>query len=183
MATTRRTGKGTGKAKGKAPAARPRKAGTKRAPARKPPARKLGPNVEALARGLYAELDAALRSGNLGLLDAVIADDAIDHDPMPGQPPGLAGIKAAFSSLRTPFSDVRWILDEVFVAGDRAVCRLTVDSRHTGTFQGIAATGREVRQRGIDILRFKGGKLTDRWGRFDEAGLLRQIGEGPAPSA
>lgn len=177
MAATRRSGKGTGKAKGKAPAAKPRKAGAKRAPARKPAAPKpRGPDVEALARGLYAELDAALRSGNLGLLDEVIAPDAIDHDPMPGQPPGLPGIKAAFATLHAAFSDVRWILDEVLVSGDRAVCRLTVDSRHSGPFQGIPATNREVRQKGIDILRFRSGKLTDRWGRFDDAGLMRQLG-------
>ena len=40
----------------------------------------------------------------------------------------------------------------------------------------MPATGKQVTQTGIDILRFADGKIVERWGEFDSLGLLAQLG-------
>jgi predicted ester cyclase len=52
---------------------------------------------------------------------------------------------------------------------------------HRGDFQGIAPTGKSITQTGIDILRLAGGKVSERWGEFDNLGLMQQLGVIPAP--
>jgi len=56
-----------------------------------------------------------------------------------------------------------------------------VHGTHTGDFQGILATGKHMTQTGIDILRIVGGKVVERWGEFDNLGLLQQLGAIPSP--
>jgi predicted ester cyclase len=47
---------------------------------------------------------------------------------------------------------------------------------HTGEFMGIPATGKRITYPGIDILRIAGGKVVDRWGYFDDMGMMQQMG-------
>ncbi len=65
--------------------------------------------------------------------------------------------------------------------GEKVVSRLTVHGVHQGDFQGIPPTGKAVMQTGIDILRLAGGKVIERWGEFDNLGLMQQLGVIPAP--
>jgi predicted ester cyclase len=46
---------------------------------------------------------------------------------------------------------------------------------------GIAPTGRRMKIRGMQISKFKDGKMVERWGSSDELGLLHQLGA-KAPS-
>ena len=48
-------------------------------------------HIEVLVRRYYD----AFSTGGVDLLDEVVADDFLDHDPMPGQPSGLLGLKQA----------------------------------------------------------------------------------------
>jgi hypothetical protein len=58
-------------------------------------------------RPLRAEATKPLTQNNLDALDEVIASDITDHDPAPGQGPGLEGVKQYFSSLHAAFPDVQ----------------------------------------------------------------------------
>jgi steroid delta-isomerase-like uncharacterized protein len=131
------------------------------------------------ARRFYEHLNRAMKSGNLAELDAVIAPDAVDHNPVPGMKQGLEGIKAAFAEGRVAFPDLVVTVEDVLAEGDKAACRLRTRATHRGTFQGVPATGKVVTQTGIDILRFAGGKLVERWGQFDDLALLAQLGLAP----
>jgi predicted ester cyclase len=62
-------------------------------------------------------------------------------------------------------------------------CRITIRGTHRGDFQGIPATGRRIRLSGIDLLRFEGEKIAERWGEFDDTELFKQIGATPPPAA
>jgi len=64
--------------------------------------------------------------------------------------------------------------------GEKVVSRLTVHGVHQGDFQGIPPTGKAVMQTGIDILHLAGGKVIERWGEFDNLGLMQQLGVIPA---
>ena len=52
---------------------------------------------------------------------------------------------------------------------------------HTGEFQGIPPTGKQVTMGGISINRFAEGKLAEHWSQFDSLGLMQQLGVVPAP--
>ena len=78
------------------------------------------------------------------------------------------------------FSEFRVQNADVIAEGDKAVLRWTARGRHTGPLMGMAATGKEVNLRGIDIIRVEGGRIVERWGEFDVFGLLQQLGALPA---
>jgi len=128
-------------------------------------------NVSALER--MAEL---INTGNLDGLDEVVDQDAVDHDPAPDQKPGPDGFKAFFGVLRAAFPDLA-LAPVTVVADDEHVCMAyTMTGTHQGDFQGIAATGRTVSARGVEIVKFRDGKLIERWGSSDELGILKQLG-------
>jgi predicted ester cyclase len=138
------------------------------------------PDIKRAARRFYETVNEAMRTGNTGLLDQVIAGNAVDHNPVPGQSPGRDGIKRAFAEFRTAFPDMRTTVEDMVAEGDKVACRVTVRMTHRGTFQKVKPTGKQVTLSGIDILRFVDGNLVERWGEFDTFGLLQQLGARPA---
>ena len=72
---------------------------------------------KALARRFYE----AFNQRNMSALDAFVAQDFVDHNPLPGQAPGLKGLKDAMEIFRGGFPDIR-ITNEDFIAeGDKVV--------------------------------------------------------------
>lgn len=57
----------------------------------------------------------------------------------------------------------------------------TIEGTHQGPFMGVAATGKHVKARGMQIARFEDGKAVERWGSSDELGILKQIGATALP--
>ncbi len=136
---------------------------------------------KAIARRMYEAFGQAVSTGNWAALDAVLAADAIDHNPVPGQGPGLEGVKQVFAVFAAGFPDLHFTVEDMIAEGDKVVSRLTMHGTHRGDFQGIAPTGKSITQTGIDILRLAGGKVIERWGEFDNLGLMQQLGVIPAP--
>ena len=134
-----------------------------------------------IAQRAYEAFNQAFRTGNLTLLDAVIDANIVDNNPAPGQEPGLEGVKKAFSSFAAAFPNPHFTIDDMIAEGDKVASRLTLRGTHRGDFQGIPPTGMQVVQTGIDILRVAGGKVVERWGEFDNLGLLQQLGVVPPP--
>jgi steroid delta-isomerase-like uncharacterized protein len=128
------------------------------------------------ATRFYERVNAAIRTGNMSLLDDVLLPDAVDHDPVPGQRPGREGIKAAFAEAREAFPDFQMTVEDMIAEGDKVACRLTVRMTHRGPFLGIPATGKNVSLPVIDVLRFVDGRLAERWGVVDNLALLTQLG-------
>ena len=128
-------------------------------------------NIAALER--MAEL---VNTGNLDALDEVVDQDAVDHDPAPDQKPGPEGFKDFFSALRAAFPDLK--LEPVVVVADdeHVAMAYTINGTHQGDFQGIAATGQRISARGVEIAKFRNGKLIERWGSSDEIGIMTQLG-------
>jgi steroid delta-isomerase-like uncharacterized protein len=123
----------------------------------------------------------AAASGEFDVFDEIIAATVVDHDPAPGQAPGPAGYKAFFAQMRTAFPDLK-ITAEHAVASDKELAvAYTIEGTHQGPFMGVAATGKHVKARGMQIARFEDGKAVERWGSSDELGILKQIGATALP--
>ncbi len=136
---------------------------------------------KALARRLYDVFNQALRTGDVAALSTVLSADTVDHNPAPGQAPGLEGVKQVFSQFRAAFPDLQFMVADMIAEGDKVASRITSSGTHKGDFQGLPATGKQVTLAGIDILRIAGGKVVERWGEFDNLGLLQQLGVVPPP--
>ena len=133
---------------------------------------------KAIARRGYE----AINQNNLDALDEVAAPHLTDHDPAPGQAPGLDGVKQWFSSMHTAFPDFQMNVEDMIAEGDKVVARVRMSGTHQGVFMGIDATGNRVTITGIDILRVNAdGKIVEHWGNFDDLGMMQQLGVVPSP--
>jgi steroid delta-isomerase-like uncharacterized protein len=121
----------------------------------------------------------ALNGGNADVLDELLTDDFVEHNPMPGTAPDRQGFKELIHSLHTGFPDFHTdVLDQI-AEGDRVVERWTVDGTHQGEFMGIPATGRRVHFEGMDISRLQDGRLVEHWTQMDALTMMQQLGAIP----
>ena len=120
-------------------------------------------------------------SGNQEALEEVIAPDAVDHNAPPGLAPGLEGVRQTLGMFRAAFPDLRITAEDLLAEGDRVAARITATGTHRGEFQGLPPTGKQVTISGIEIVRIANGRVVERWGQFDNLGMLQQMGALPAP--
>lgn len=120
-----------------------------------------------------------INSGAFDRLGEVFATDVVDHDPAPGQAPGVAGIQAFFTTLGSAFPDAQLAVDSIVADDDNVAIAYRVSGTHQGSFQGVAPTGRRIEARGLQIGRFEDGRIVERWGSTDELGILTQLGTQP----
>ena len=129
---------------------------------------------KALARRFYEEV---FNKKDLDAMDQICAADIVDHNAMPGQAPGVQGLKDFFSMfLVQGFPDARADVEEMVAEGDIVVTRFSLTGTHQGELMGAPATGKRVTFHGIDMLRITGGKVTDAWHQGDEMMALAQLG-------
>lgn len=118
----------------------------------------------------------AVNTGNLSAFDQLVAPDAVDHDPAPGQGTGPEGYKTLFSEMRTAFPDLHIEVETLVADDDQVGFAYTLTGTHSGPFQGHDATGKAFQVRGAQISKFADGKLVERWGSSDELGIMTQLG-------
>jgi len=131
-----------------------------------------------LIRRVYDEV---FTRWNLALLDEVVSPDFIGHEMPPGTPPGPAGFRQFYGTLRNAFPDLRYTLEDLIAEGDRVVARWRWDATHKGTFLGIPATGQSAPVTGMAIYRLSEGKIVERWVELDRLGLAQRLGATLAP--
>ena len=125
-------------------------------------------------------IDGLFSRGDLGAVDAYLSDDFVNHDPPFGVSADREGMRAAGASFRAAFPDWRSELHFLIAEEDLVAEHFTARGTHRGEIMGVAPTGREVSLRGINIFRFQDGRITERWGRLDDLGFLRQLGVVPS---
>lgn len=121
----------------------------------------------------------AVNSGNFDAFNDVVAPNAVDHDPAPGQAPGPAGYRQFFTELRTAFPDLKVNVEHMVADEDNVAFAYTVSGTQQGMFMGFAPTGKRMQVRGMQISKFADGKMVERWGSSDQLGMLQQLGLPP----
>lgn len=130
--------------------------------------------------GKFAE---AVNTGKFDLFQEAVSAENVDHDPAPGQVRGPEGYRTFFSGLRTAFPDLSVTLDTMVADDDSIAFAYTLTGTQDGPLDGLAPTGRKVKIRGLQISKFKDGKMVERWGSSDELGMLQQLGAAPTGKA
>lgn len=139
--------------------------------------------IEKNKQTVAAFIDALFTRGDLSAADTYLADDFLNHDPPLGGPADREGMRAAGAIFRAGFPDWHSEVELLIGEGDLVVELFTASGTQQGPIMGVAADGREVVLRGIQIFRLRDGVIVERWGRLDELGLLRQLGLVPEPAA
>jgi steroid delta-isomerase-like uncharacterized protein len=122
---------------------------------------------------------------DLDILDEVIADTYIGHDPSfpTGEIGGRGALKGVLAGIRAGMPDAHVQLHDVMGEGDRTVVRMTVTGTHTGDLFGLPATGRQLSVESFLLSRLHGGRIVEEWALRDTFGLLQQAGAVPEPAA
>lgn len=120
-------------------------------------------------------IEQAYSRGDLGVVDEVAASDLVIHASSQDIR-GREGAKQYVTMMRAAFPDLHFTIEDQIAEGNMVVTRWTARGTHKGSFQGIPATGREIRLMGTDIDRMTDGKVVECWAHVDELGLLQQLG-------
>ena len=90
---------------------------------------------------------------------------------------------AVIRSVYESFSDFRHEVQETLAVDDRVIVRIIDRATHTGVFEGVPATGRQINIGQISIFRIADGRIVEIREEADLLGLMQQIGAMPAPSS
>ena len=115
--------------------------------------------------------------GDWAAAHRLYAPDVVDHNPAPGQRPGVEGIVDVLGWLREAVPDLRMAIMHYVVEGDLAADRWVMRGTHTGApLMGVPAMGRRFEINGMDVIRIRDdGLISDVWHVEEFARLRQQI--------
>lgn len=126
-----------------------------------------------------------MNRGEIDIADIEIAEDYVEHIPMPPQfPPNRQGFKAFVIMLRTAFPDLHYDVDhlttnDLIGENQKVVHRIVAHATHLGPWGPIPATGKRMSWTEIHIGLYVEGKLVEHWGNINTLAIMQQMGAIP----
>jgi steroid delta-isomerase-like uncharacterized protein len=122
-----------------------------------------------------------ISAGDIAGFGDLVAEDFVEHEVGPGEPPTKEGALEFFRILLAAFPDMRMDVEDLIASEDKTVARVKVTATHQGEFMGVPATGTNIDVQLIDIMRFNSaGLVCEHWGVTDMLSLMQQLGVVPA---
>ena len=112
---------------------------------------------------------------NPDLIDERYTPDLVWHEP-DQDIHGSEEAKQFVSTFFEAFPDLNVTVEDEIAEGDKVVTRWTIRGTHQGELMGIAPTEKQIELRGITIHRFEGDKIVEEWERYDNLGMMQQLG-------
>jgi steroid delta-isomerase-like uncharacterized protein len=131
-------------------------------------------NMSEENKAIIRRLADVWNKGDISVLDEIVAVDYIAHNPT-GDVMGLEGFKKEAKMYRTVFPDLNFTIEDIVAEGDKVVTRWIARGTHKGELKGMAPTNKKITITGININRFSGGKIIERWGYRDDLGMMQQL--------
>ena len=128
-------------------------------------------------------LEDGFNAGNFAVFDELLAPDFVNHDPANPTARDRDGLKQYWAALCAGFPDQHTVAEELLADGDKVVKRAAFRATHTGTFNGLPPTGKQVTNASISIYRIVDGRITAIWWGYDNLGVLQQLGVIPQAQA
>jgi predicted ester cyclase len=72
------------------------------------------------------------------------------------------------------------VFEDQIAEDDKVATRLTLHAVHTGEFQGMPATGRQIAVPQTAIHRIQDGKIAEVWVSSDDISMMKQLGLMPS---
>jgi predicted ester cyclase len=108
-------------------------------------------------------IEEGMNKGNMKVTDDQVDTNYVEHNPFPGQAPGLSGLKQRIITLRDAFPDLLYTIEDIIAEEDRVVIRWTFRATYKGVFLDIPPTGKPLIASGIDIYRLAGVRIAAHW--------------------
>jgi steroid delta-isomerase-like uncharacterized protein len=131
---------------------------------------------KAVARRVFEEI---FSQGRFEVADEIYAKDFVIHGAT--RDIGLKEDQEAARGWRSAFPDLKMKVDKTLVDGEFVTVLWSGEGTNTGEGNGLPATGKTLKGRGITIWRISGGKIREEWSEFDQMRIMRQLGLLPAP--
>jgi len=114
-------------------------------------------------------------------LKELLASDFVAH--LAGGPQNREAFLKHNSVFVAAFSDRQFSVEDLTAEGDKVVARATWRGTHSGNFQGLAPTGKQIAISAVSIDRIKDGKIVEHWSLFDQMSMSQQLGLFPLPQS
>lgn len=112
-------------------------------------------------------------------LEEVYTADTVLHEP-DGDLQGVEEAKQYLSTYISAFPDMSVSVEDIIAEGEQVVTRWTLRGTHEGEVEEFGPpTGKRVQLEGITIHRIEGGKIVEEWERYDNLGVMQQLGLAP----
>lgn len=134
---------------------------------------------KSIVRRVFEE---GINQGNLAVYDEIVGPNYVNHN-FPAPVPGPEGFKQVVRWFLAGFPDLQVTVEQTLAEGNDVATRGYYTGTHLGEFNGIPATGKEVKVSYSDIWRLENGCLVENWVQMDMMGLLQQLGVIPMPEA
>jgi steroid delta-isomerase-like uncharacterized protein len=119
--------------------------------------------------------DEAFVGGNASVIDDLVGDDYVDHDPPPGLSADKAGFRQVAELVATAFSDRKMEFDDYLETSDgKIVESWAMTGTHTAEAFGVPPSNQSIRVRGMEIWRCSGGKVVEHWGVVDMSDVFEK---------
>jgi predicted ester cyclase len=122
--------------------------------------------------------DKIMNAHNPEMADSFVTADFVDHQPFPGQAPGIAGLKESFKGLFAAYPNLKFETKYIKAWGDTVLAHFNLTGTQSGPFMGMPASNKDINVEGVDIVILKDGKATEHWGYIEELKMMDQIGMG-----
>lgn len=127
---------------------------------------------KAVVRGYHQSL---WRDGDLDAIDRYWSSGAAVH--MSGfSGDALDVIRADAHRYFGAFTGIETRIEDLLADGDKVVLRWTTAGDHVGPYGAIAATGKRITMRGVDIFRVAGDRIVECWSLWDGLDVYEQLG-------
>lgn len=90
-------------------------------------------------------VDEVITQGDIEAAAQYVWEDAIEQVPLPGQSPGLDGLKDILCAMRVGFPDIVFSIHEQIAEDDKVASRFEWTGTYSGELLGVPATVRPVR--------------------------------------
>jgi predicted ester cyclase len=111
-------------------------------------------------------------TGDLGMASRIFSEELRTN----GVHAGVAGPVGRIRDRLTAFPDLTTSIEDMFACGAKLAVTLIWRGTHTGSYGGVAATGKPVEVRDTAIWHFRGGKVAEILTIQDQFAILKQIG-------
>ena len=131
-----------------------------------------------------AALDAAVAAWNKDDRESYLSiyDSSVRHHGVGPEPLDHAANRAFYEGMWAAFPGIQLTIDDTIAEGDQLAARFHLDGEHRGDFMGVPSTGRAIVLTGQTVLRFRDGRIVERWTTVDMLSLMMQLGAIPAPA-
>jgi steroid delta-isomerase-like uncharacterized protein len=130
---------------------------------------------------MRAFYDQVMNAHNPEMVDSFITQDFVDHQPFPGYPPGMDGLKAGLKDYFMAYPDLKFNINYVKSFGDTVIAHFNMMGTNSGSMMGMPATNKPINIEGVDIVVLKDGKAVEHWGYMEESKMMEQLGMNNPP--